>query len=160
MDFSFIAYILISVVLGLTLFTTLNNSGRTWAGIVTLILTILILVFYGMRWFRGTETVFTYTGNWPPIINMCPDYLVYFRRGTQDTCVDLLGINRSDGALMPWNKDMNPQNPPAEDKFYFPFVYRAGMTGAQLKTLCEKAMQFRLTWEGITNGESCTFTSA
>lgn len=160
MDFPFIAYILVSVVLGLTLFTTLNNSGRTWGGIVSLILVILILVFYGLRWFRDTSTVFTYTGNWPPLINMCPDYLVYFRRGTQDTCVDLLGVNRSDGALMPWNKDMNPKNPPAEDKYYFPFVYRTGMAGADLKKLCDKAMQFRLTWEGITNGESCTFTSA
>lgn len=160
MDYSFIAYIFVCIVVGLGVFTTLNNSGRTWSAIFGLILFILIFVFYGLRWFRDTTSVFRYTGQWPPMINMCPDYLVYFKDGMRrDTCVDLAGVNRSGGLLQPWTKE-DVNNPPANPAKYFPHVYKPGMTGDKLKELCTKAMEYGLTWEGITNGESCTFTTS
>jgi hypothetical protein len=158
MDFSFIAYIFICIVIGLGAFTQLNNSGRTWSAILCLILFILIFVFYGMRWFQGTTSKFTYSGSWPPIINMCPDYLVYYKNGRQDTCIDLTGVNRSSGALQTWTKE-EINNPPLNPNKYFPHVYKPALTGDKLKELCDKAMEYGLTWEGITNGESCTFTA-
>jgi hypothetical protein len=94
------------------------------------------------------------------MINMCPDYLVYFKRGNKDTCVDLLGVNRSNGSLQAWSKDDTPSNPPQTDAKYFNYVYKPGMTAAQLKQACDAAMQNGLTWEGITNGESCTFQTS
>jgi hypothetical protein len=157
MDFSFIAYILLTIVVCLSTFSKLNNSDRLWAGILTLILFVLIFVFYGMRWFRGTTSVFSYSGSWPPLINMCPDYLVYFKRGAEDTCVDLIGVNRSNGGLKRWAKEDTPANPPGDPSKYFPFVYKPGMDQKALANLCRKTMDAGLTWEGITNGESCTF---
>ena len=53
----------------------------------------------------------------------------------------------------------NPQNPPADDRKYFAHVYRTGDDDSRKKFLCTKTMEAGLTWEGITNGESCTFTS-
>jgi hypothetical protein len=160
MDYSLIAYIFIAAVIILTTFSKLSNSGRYWAAILSLILFILIFVFYGLRWFRGDKSVFTYTGQWPPIINMCPDYLVYYKTANKrDTCVDLIGVNRSGGSLKNWTKeDIN--NPPQDSAKYFPYVYKPGMTGDKLRELCNAAMQYGLTWEGITNGESCTFTTS
>jgi len=160
MDYSFIAYIFLAVVVILGSFTTLINSDRMWTAILSLVLFILIFVFYGMRWFRGTNTIYTYTGSWPPIINMCPDYLVYFKTAQgMDTCVDLVGVNRSGGSLKPWSQE-DTSNPPQDSAKYFPYVYKPGMTADKLKELCTKSMEYGLTWEGITNGESCTFPSS
>ena len=156
MDYSFIAYIFICIVVGLGLFSALNSSGRTWSAILTLILCILIFVFYGLRWFRDTSSVFSYKGSWPPIINMCPDYLVYFKNGTVDSCIDLVGVNNSGGSLQAWSKEELNNPPQAADK-YFNYVYKPGMKAEELDVLCKKAQEAGLTWEGITNGESCTY---
>ncbi len=159
MDYAFLAFVFLCIALGLSTFQALSNSGRNWAAILTLILFILIFVFYGQRWFRDTKTTATYTGSWPPIINMCPDYLVYFKNGNKDTCIDILGVSRNSDVLKPWTKDDNPQSPPSDTAKYFNYVYKPNMTPEQLKTLCDAAMSNGLTWEGITNGESCTFTA-
>ncbi len=156
MRYSMIAYILLCIVVGLTLFQRLNASGRTWAAILSTILVILIFVFFGLRWF-GRNPTDVYKGVWPPIINMCPDYLVYYKNGMQDTCIDMLGVTRG-GSLRPWSKEDTPANPPADSNKYFPHVYKPNLSGEQLKELCKATMDAGLTWEGITNGESCTFT--
>ena len=74
-----------------------------------------------------------------------------------DTCIDLIGVNRSNGALFPWSQDDSTSNPPSNSNKYFPFIYKAGMSQNQLKVLCNAAQQLGLTWEGITNGESCSY---
>lgn len=157
MNYSFIAYIFICIVIGLGTFSTLIKADRMYSAILSLILFVLIFVFYGLRWFSGETSRFSYSGAWPPVINMCPDYLVYFKKGVQDTCVDLIGVNRSGGTLKPWTKEDNPSNPPEDENKYFRFVYKPGMTPEQLKTLCDAAQSAGVTWEGITNGESCTY---
>lgn len=157
MSYQFIAYIFLCIVIGMSIATQLFKSNRTWAGILVLILFTLIFTFYGQRWFRGTEVVGTYTGSWPPIINTCPDYLVYFNRNGRDSCIDLLGVNRSNGVLRPWTKEDTTQNPPVDDTKYFMYSYKPDMKPDQIKTLCDATMAAGLTWEGITNGESCTY---
>ena len=157
MSYQFIAYIFLSVIIGLSVCFKLFKTQRILAGFLTLILFILIFVFYGQRWFRGTDVIGTYTGSWPPIINTCPDYLIYYNRNGRDTCIDTLGVNRSNGVLRPWTKEDTPQNPPADDTKYFNYVYKAAMKPEEVKTLCNAAMATGLTWEGITNGESCVY---
>jgi hypothetical protein len=159
MDYGFIAYIFISIVIGLGSFKILSDMDRFWSAIISLILFTLIFFFFGSRWFKSDGTsFFRYEGAWPPMINMCPDYLVYFKNGQQDTCIDLVGVNRG-GALKPWTKDDSAQNPPRDGAKYFPYVYRPGMPEDKLKQLCIAAQEAGLTWEGITNGDSCTFAT-
>jgi hypothetical protein len=161
MSWLFISYIFICIVLGLGTFVTINNSGRLWAALLCLILFILIFVFFGLRWFRGTTSAFEYQGNWPPMINMCPDYLVYYKRNNStDTCVDLIGINKDGVAFKAWDNTDSAANPPSDSKKYFNYIYKPGMTKSQLQVLCNAAMGNGLTWEGICNGESCTFDSS
>lgn len=157
MNYYFIAYILLCVIVGLSVAVKLFQTNRMWAGLIFLLLSVFIFIFFGTRWFSNGNVIGTYTGSWPPIINTCPDYLVYFKKGTKDTCIDLLGVNRSGGALVPWSADDSASNPPAATNKYFTGVYKAGMTTKELQTLCDSAGQLGLTWEGITNGESCTF---
>lgn len=159
MDFGFIAYIFICIVAGLGSFKILSDMDRFWTAIIVLILFTLIFIFFGTRWFKSGNAFFRYEGAWPPIVNMCPDYLVYFKNGQQDTCIDLVGVNRSGGALKPWAKDDIPTNPPQDTAKYFPYVYRPGMDDAKLKQLCNATQDAGLTWEGITNGDACTFPS-
>jgi hypothetical protein len=159
-SYSFIAYIFVCIVLGLGTTMMLMQSARPIAGVICLILFIFIFIFYGRRWF-GKNLTGSYSGTWPPIINMCPDYLLYFKRTVGgkpvDTCVDLVGVNRSATALRPWIKGDSPENPPADDAKYFMYVYKAGMNSSDIQKLCDAAQQAGLTWEGITNGESCTY---
>ena len=160
MTYGFIAYLFLSIVVGMTVVMQLFRANRTWAGIITLILFVLIFIFYGERWFRGNRVTGIYTGAWPPIINACPDYLVYYNRNGVDTCIDLLGVNRSNGVLRPWTQEDNAQNPPADDAKYFLYTYKADMKPNEIQVLCNAAMSAGLTWEGITNGESCTYNPA
>jgi hypothetical protein len=159
MDYSFIAYIFLAIVIGLGTFTKLSNTSRLWAAILSLILFILIFVFYGMRWFRGTSSIFTYTGSWPPVINMCPDYLVYSKSSPiGGACIDMIGVS-TNGGLKVFTKE-DATNPPQDRAKYFPGVYKPGMTEAQLARLCQLTRQYGLTWEGIYNGGSCVYSSA
>lgn len=166
MDYYLIAYIFLVLIVIFQAASSLFGSGRTWSGIIVLIVFILIFTFYGMRWFRGDKFVGAYSGAWPPVINTCPDYLTYFKKPLsngrfQDTCVDLIGIQRTGASstLQPWGASDNPSNPPGGNEKYFSFVYRPGMAANDLQNLCSKSQEYGLTWEGITNGESCTFAT-
>lgn len=80
MDFYFVLYILISAVLGLSAVSWLYRRQQTTGAILTLALLALIFAFYGLRWFsagglKGPET----PGQWPPIVNVCPDFLVAYK---------------------------------------------------------------------------------
>ena len=164
MNFPFIAYIFISIAIGLGVPMKLFQSGRMWSAVLFLVLAVFIFIFFGIRWFSTNNVVGSYTGSWPPIINTCPDYLVYFKKtatdGTvQDTCIDLIGVNRSGGTLASWLQGETPEDPPQANNKYFHNVYKAGMGNGDLQILCDQARQYGLTWEGITNGESCSFAS-
>jgi len=108
-SFSFILYILVSSVGGLLLLQYLYKGNKPIAAMLTLVLLILVFIFFELRWFenlklKGTSKYVSQAtngnsgscspttqnvdsavnGNWPPIINICPDYMV-----TQNgKCVD------------------------------------------------------------------------
>jgi len=133
---------------------TLFRSNRTISAFLYLILAVLVLVFFGLRWFQYGTGGKDISGQWPPIVNTCPDYLTYYERtGAGNTkvksCIDLIGVSRN-SAL----KKMPPTFPgivPTEDaahKYFF------DLTGTQ-QELCQRCITNGLTWEGVSNGESC-----
>jgi len=157
MSYSLIAYVLFCIIFGLTVISMFMKTGRMVSALIGLILIALIFVFYGLRWFTNKSSVVS--SSWPPVINTCPDYLVYYKSAVfGDTCVDLLGVNRSSGSLMSWTKDMTPSKPPSGANYYFRNTYNPSMTAPQVNSLCTATIQAGLTWEGITNGEACTYT--
>jgi hypothetical protein len=156
MKYSFIAYVFLSIIIILGGVYTLHSRQRPYSAVMCLIFFTSVMVFFGQRWFKDGISKGNYTGTWPPLINMCPDYLVYYKRnGAQDTCIDISGVNRSGGSLKAWTTEETPKNPPSDPSKYFNFVYKSG---ADVQALCQAAMNAGLTWEGITNGDSCTYS--
>jgi hypothetical protein len=82
MDFWLVAYILTSVVLGASLVSILYKDEQKVGAISLVILLILIFLFYGLRWFKGGKLKGTTPGGtiqWPPIVNMCPDFMSSYK---------------------------------------------------------------------------------
>jgi hypothetical protein len=79
MDFWLIVYILICVVVGGYAVSTLYKRSQTIGAMISLVLLIAIFAFYGLRWFQGGNLKGTTKDGklpWPPIVNMCPDFMV------------------------------------------------------------------------------------
>jgi hypothetical protein len=163
MDWYLILYIFTSIVIGLGGTNYLFKSGRMLTAIIFLVGSIIIFVFYGTRWFQGGSAL-NKKVEWPPVVNTCPDYLTYYKRttagSTQNTCIDMLGVSKKSGVLSPWLTAYTPANPPTSDAYYFNLD--VGQTDVQerKKILCQNAIAAGLTWEGITDGEVCTFPGA
>ncbi len=153
-NFYLIAYIILVIFIMISVSKTMFASGRNIAGILVFIGFILVFTFYGMRWFNASgDPKNTYTGSWPPIINTCPDYFVLATNTSGSFCVDPTGITSAYGLTA--GADIRSVNP----NQMFNHTYQPGMSTAQLKTLCDAAKNAGLTWEGITNGDSCTISA-
>jgi hypothetical protein len=100
MDYWMILYILVCVVVGGYSVSTLYQRQQTVGAAISLILLILIFVFYGMRWFegggnlKGTQAP---SGSWPPIVNFCPDYMTAVKVGSKTYCY--YAINMRTGSI-------------------------------------------------------------
>lgn len=137
----------------------LFGTERKIAAIVFLAGAIAAFAVFGVRWFgSGKDSMLVTTPvQWPPMINTCPDYLMYYKRpksnGTyEDTCVDKLGVSRN-GSLKIFPSDGDVNN--ANDEYFFSLVTKDSDPEKRKAELCQRTIQYGLTWEGISNGESC-----
>ena len=70
-----------------------------------------------------------------------------------DMCIDMVGVSRNGGITV---FPANATSPPASDNpCYFPLATQSADPVKKRAELCQRAMTAGLTWEGITNGESC-----
>ena len=79
MDFWLILYLVVTLVVGSGVISYLYKQGKTIGAMLLLVLLILVFTFYGLRWFPGGNLNGSNpSGNvtWPPIVNMCPDFMV------------------------------------------------------------------------------------
>lgn len=159
MDWYFILYLFLSLVTTFFFTMKLSNSGRQLSAFIVLVFLLLTFILFYFRWFKGTNAKTKFTGQWPPVINMCPDYLVYYKRGGEESCIDLVGVSQNQG-LVAWTANDSTENPPSAANKYFRNVYKPGMTDVQMTQLGNAALALNLTWEGITNGYSLSFDSA
>ena len=136
----------------------LYDLEQTIAAILFFIGVLVVFIVFGIRWFGGKGSIFSDAPvSWPPAINTCPDYLTYYGRkktdgSSEDTCIDLIGVSNN-GSLKVFPKGGSP---PVSDDYYFSLVTKASDVSAKHAELCQRAIAAGLTWEGITNGESCT----
>jgi hypothetical protein len=77
MDYWLIAYVLICIVLGSSTISFFFQRGQYITATLLFVLLILVFVFYGLRLFAGgnLQGLATPKG-WPPIVNMCPDFMM------------------------------------------------------------------------------------
>lgn len=85
--FALILYILVCVVIGGMVLNKFYSSGQSVAAMISLVLLILLFTFFGLRWFDAGELKGTKKGGvaWPPIVNMCPDYMTAVKGQTTAT---------------------------------------------------------------------------
>ncbi len=136
---------------------TLVGLQQTIGAILFFIGASIVFIVYGIRWFGSTSSIFSETPvKWPPTINTCPDYLIYYNRkmadgSSQDTCIDTMGVSKN-GSLKVFPKGGQA---PTSDEYYFSLTTKSSDAGAKNAELCQRSITYGLTWEGITNGESC-----
>jgi len=115
LSFPFIAYILVSVCTGLYLIKYMYMLNKPISAMIVLILLILVFIFFGKRWFQygqlkgsaawvqmdagtsdqtstalasqcaGSVSPGTIQTNWPPVVNVCPDFMTL---NSSNICVD------------------------------------------------------------------------
>jgi len=63
---------------------------QTIASMLVLVLIILVFIFFGLRWFPGGNLNGTKPAKvpWPPIVNMCPDFMVTWTDNNKVYCYD------------------------------------------------------------------------
>jgi hypothetical protein len=154
-DYQFILFVLFAIGVCSTAPVYFYNRNKYFAGFISLILFILIFVFFGMRWFSGSEIVGPgagYKGAWPPQIAVCPDYFTYYERGSGATAVKgcYNATKQMIGTIT--SNDTAPTN--ADAAYAFDHIYTSS---ANKGDLCKKAIEKGIAWEGLTDGDSCTF---
>ena len=151
-----VIYIIVSI--GLVTMGTMKLYGmdQTLGAVIYCVGVGIICFVYGLRWFGPNALLSQTPVPWPPTINRCPDYLTYFahKNGAvyEDTCIDLMGVAKSGLSVFPSNAPPEGQSDP---KYYFPLATTSNDPAAKNSELCYRASLMGLTWEGITNGESC-----
>jgi len=151
-----IAYILASIV-GLVYGTNKIYSMDQVRGVVFAIGALIVLVYFGLRWFGSKIPK---SKNWPPVINMCPDYLTYVPdlSGSGPGCVDMLGVaSSSSGIVTSLPSDISKltvANTTKVFKYTSADIAKAS-TASDLQTICDYCKAMGVTWEGIYDGDSC-----
>jgi hypothetical protein len=159
MDIYLILYCIYAILIGIFGTAYLFRSKRTTSAILFLIGALFIFIFFGNRWFGQGGDIFHQTpGSWPPYINTCPDYLTYYKRvksngESSDTCIDRIGVSKN-SSLQVFPSDSTNANPD-NDAYFFPLATQSSDPSQKRLELCNRTLQYGLTWEGICDGESC-----
>jgi hypothetical protein len=149
-------YIVVALLVVYTGVTKLNGMNQSIGAGIFFFGALIIFFVFGTKWF-GKGSPFSETpGQWPPTLNTCPDYLTFYSRkmsdgSTQDSCIDMIGVSKN-GALKVFPKGGDA---PTSDEYYFSLAAKNSSQSGRNQELCQRAIGMGLTWEGITNGESC-----
>jgi hypothetical protein len=142
--------------------TSIYSTGSIRA-VVFCIGASLVFLYYGLRWFGIPEETVKY---WPPVINMCPDFLTFvpnIKSGetTVPGCVDLLGVssstNSAGGFLKVFPTSISTLDASMTTKVfsYTSNDVKSATTVAGLEAICDACKNAGLTWEGVYDGDSC-----
>lgn len=134
----------------------LKDMGMMGGAFVFFVGSLALFIIYGKRWFQKSGALSQDAVAWPPTVNTCPDGLTSYTREAngvkKQVCIDTIGMSRN-GGIAVFPKGDGPA--PTDDKYYFDLTSTAGDADSKRKELCQRAMQAGLSWEGVTNGESC-----
>jgi hypothetical protein len=165
-SFWMIVYIIICVVTASTSVNFLLQRGQQIGAMLLLILLILIYIFYGIKWFNST-TPTPGTIQWPPIVNMCPDFMVswtgsdgkiycydssnIYNLQTGSNALDTVNINGNMKAvyLIKDTSAVSTAKKLSEDTNgnKWPFAYKL-----QSPTLRSSVTSSMMRWEGVWDG--------
>ena len=113
---------------------------------------VQVLVYFGLRWF-GTST--KKSKSWPPVINMCPDYLTYVP--ALPGCVDLLGVSSNGNLVVSMPSDVPALQLTNTQKVfeYTSADIKSAQDASDLQEICDRCQSAGVTWEGVYDGDTC-----
>jgi len=157
MNFYLISFIAAGIMI--TGIGSFKLSDQMISAIIFFIGSLTLFIVYGIRWFSSTSSLTTAPGPWPPVINTCPDYLTYYKRTVggvdKDTCIDRIGVSKDNSLLATFPSSGTP----SDDKYYLDLSGVSSEPAMKSTQLCNKALNAKVSWEGVTNGESCVTRS-
>lgn len=154
MAYLFWLYILLCVVIGIGGTFFLVKTDRTFGALLFLVAAALLFTFYGIRWFEADalNTSRYPIGVWPPVVNMCPDFLTLYDRKVgnknERICVDMVGVGNA--GIQRFSRREHASN----DRYVFK-LYENLTGNERIKALCEECSKHNVTWEGIYDGVAC-----
>jgi len=156
MQILFIFFILISLVVVLGSFYLKFNSNQPISAFMLSVGFLIMAIVFGLQWFTlsGEFTASSGLGSWPPAINVCPDFLSLSSDGEENQfCIDTLGVSNPPsgsptGGLQKWTA-----NGGSATRFEL-HVEKPSKT--RVERLCEQCKNYGLTWEGLTDGITCS----
>lgn len=158
LNWGFILYLVVAM-LGLVYGTRTVYEVDKTRGTVFAICAFFVLVYYGVRWFGISKT--SPLKNWPPVINMCPDYLTYVKRISG--CVDMSGVtSKSSGLIKTLPSELGSvQRTNSQKVFEFTSDDIKDATKTETLTkICERCQTAGVTWEGVWDGDVCVGISS
>ena len=150
MNYSFVAYVLISICAIAGSYYIYSNAGYQVQAMLLSGGFLGLSIYFGMMWFTPSgESIIQGPrgGAWPPSIQFCPDYLSLFRINGAPFCVDPVGVSK-DGLMKKWT---GTQTDPS---FTFPLTDSQG-TPLAVQALCDQCKEKGVTWEGVWDGIIC-----
>lgn len=149
MNFSFILYVLMTIVFVLGSFYFNYKRGKMIQATLLSIGFLLVSIVFGTRWFTGSGEINTNKPptTWPPSINSCPDYLTLYKGATGYVCVDNVGV--SNGGISKWS------NATQTDAKYIFDLFTTDNSTSRIEKLCKQSAEKKVTWEGVYDGTTC-----
>ena len=147
MNFYFILYIAVSIMLISGSFYLNFSTGKPTQGIILSIGFLLLSVVFGLRWFSLTTSKKSSDTSWPPTINICPDYLVLSKVGGVPVCLDTVGVSQN--GMQVWT------SPDQTDEKYLFNLSLDKIGSDRVTALCAQCKTKGVTWEGVWDGDVC-----
>ena len=149
--------IYVAVYVILSIFFVVYGTNKLYAtgqtrGVIFAVGVSLVLMYFGVRWFgKGSDK----PKKWPPVVNMCPDYLTYVP--SLPGCVDMLGVSTNGNMTISMPSDLPTlqiSNTQRVFEYTSPDV-KAATTASALQAICDRCKNAGVTWEGVYDGDSC-----
>jgi hypothetical protein len=160
-DYSFIAYVLFAVLIGLGAAYYAVKNQKTILAIAIVISSIAIFWFFGSRWFNGFKLKQDMAGGvdrtitWPPQVNYCPDFLSLKVQTSGSTttyyCVDTMGLT----GLTPFTEGSTLTALGTSGATTYNALKLLETYDATSKSTLKTNLDVnKMTWEGIYDGSS------
>jgi hypothetical protein len=146
MNFNFILYIVVSIMLISGSFYLNFSTGKPTQGMILAVGFLLLAVVFGLRWFSLTKSKYSST-SWPPSINVCPDYLTLSKVGGVPVCLDTIGVSQH--GMQVWT------SPDQTDSKYLFNLSLNKIGSDRVTALCKECKTKAVTWEGVWDGDVC-----
>jgi hypothetical protein len=161
MDWYFIMFIIVDLFLGLGMVYYMYSKKQTSGAITLFVLLIAVFAFFGLRWFNKDMTIKkpvsgdllkTMDGSkyqWPPIINMCPDYFgIYTLNNTTPYCYDINNTYEMKYANVAGQRPIPGLNDGGQ-------VY--GYLASEVCSHMKETVDYYVRWEGVWDGVTGPF---